>query len=355
MTSIIQGMKKALTRAFVLILAGGMFISACQTGSPPPIADAEPPLTITGTAVTAQTSTAVPAPTAGSQPSSTSAPLEGLASELSESGLDVNPDPPRGSLFNYNTLAYEAPGMDQVEVVNLTYATHDGQPLTLDVYYPPGTTPDQRHPVVVFGMGFRMSQQPLRNEHFYTSWGKLVAAEGMVGIVYDTEQPDQDIQTLVVFLQEHAEALRIDPEQIGFWSSSTNVPTVMSYLMQEGREGFRFSVYYYGLSLTPDHKYFEVLSPNCEARGCLYTELADVSYVDPELPLFVVKAGRDFIPSINEAMDHFIKYVEDAGTNVTTVDYSNGRHGFDTEQKTDESAEVIELTLIFMKHHFGID
>jgi dienelactone hydrolase len=269
--------------------------------------------------------------------------------------IKINDDPPRSALFNMNTLPYELPGMDAVEVVNITYAHHGDEPLTLDVYYSPGAPADARLPVVVFGLGYRMSEQPLRNAHFYTSWGKLVAAAGIIGVTYDTEQPDQDLETLIEFIRDHAEELRVDPNRIGFMSSSANGPTVMSYLMQEGRKDVRFSIYYYTLSLTPDRKFTEQFETNCEQRGCLVADLANVSYVDPDLPLLIVKAGQDFIPHINEGLDYFIEYAQGEGADVTVIEYPNGRHGFDTEQHTDESATIIAQTVKFMQEQFGID
>jgi acetyl esterase/lipase len=270
-------------------------------------------------------------------------------------GLILNEDPPRTSLFNINTLAYELPGMDEVDVFNYTYANLGEQPLTVDIYYPPETPVDARLPVVIFGLGYRMSKERLRNAHFYTSWGRLVAAAGMIGVAYDTEQPDRDLEVLMAFLQDNAGALRMNPSKIGFHSSSANPPTVMSYLMQEGRTGIRFSIYYYGLSLTPDRRYTDELAQDCINRGCLVSELADVTYVDPEVALLVVKAGRDHITSGNEAMDHFIEYVRSAGATVTVLEYEGGRHGFDTQQKTDESAEIIAQTVAFMRKQFGLD
>jgi hypothetical protein len=314
--------------SLIWILAGGL-LAACRP-------DSEPPL-LTPTAES------LPTPAPISAPPASAVPVEGLI---------LNEDPPRTSLFNINTLAYELPGMDTVEVLNYTYAYLEDRPLTMDVYYPPGTAADAELPVVVFGLGYRMSKEPLRNAHFYTSWGKLVAAAGMVGVTYDTEQPDQDLETVLAFIQDNAAALRVDATQIGLMSSSANVPTVMSYLMQERREDIQFGVYYYGLSLTPDHKYTEEFGQVCEPRGCLVKELADVTYVDPELPLFVVKAGKDFIPNINEAMDHFLDYVRAAGAPVTVIDYEEGVHGFDTQQGTDESAEIMAETIAFMKENF---
>ena len=334
--------KARLLQVFSLcVIMAGTLLSACQPGPSLRGDDPKPSSGPAKTAVPAQGSTAIPPSTPTSRP----------ATPMTD-GLIINEDPPRSSMFNINTTVYKLPGMDEVEVVNVTYAFHEENPLAMDVYYPPGTPVQAKLPVVVFGLGYRMSKEPLRNAHFYTSWGKLVAAAGMVGVTYDTEQPDQDLETVLAFIQDNATALRVDATQIGLMSSSANVPTVMSYLMQEKREDIQFGVYYYGLSLTPDHKYTEEFGQVCEPRGCLVKELADVTYVDPELPLFVVKAGKDFIPNINEAMDHFLDYVRAAGAPVTVIDYEEGVHGFDTQQGTDESAEIIAETIAFMKENF---
>jgi hypothetical protein len=324
-----NGLREPLLWSVCLLLTGSL-LAACQ---PAPASVAAP---------TRPALTSVPTETPG--PAVNTVPADALI---------VNENPGRSSLFNINTLAYELPGMDEVEVINYTYAFRENQPLTLDIYYPPGTPADAQLPVVVFGLGYKMSKEPLRNAHFYTSWGRLVAAAGMAGIAYDTEQPDQDLEILMAFIKDNAAALRIDPTRIGFHSTSANPPTVMSYLMQEGRKGIQFSVYYYGHSLTPDRKYIAGFEEQC-AQRCLAADLADVTYVDPELPLFIVEVGKDFVPNSNQAMDHFIDYVRAAGAPVTVVVYEEGEHGFDTQQHTVESAEIIAQTLDFMMESFGM-
>ena len=287
----------------------------------------------------------------------TSAPLEIVeldAHTIPAEDLLLNEDVPRSSMFNIHTISYTLPEIEEVVVKNYTYAFHDGEPLTVDLYYPPDASEETQLPTVIFGLGYRKSSLALRNAHFYTSWGKLVAAAGMVGVVYDTEQPDEDLEILLRVLAEHAPQLGIDIHNVGFMSSSANTPTVMAYLMQEGRTGIRFAVNYYGLSITPDRKYAEPFAGNCAARGCLLDELMDVTYVDPFVPLLIVKAGKDDIPLLNDAMDHFVNFIRGEGGTVTTIEYTNGRHGFDTEQHTEESAAIIRQTLEFMLTNFGL-
>jgi len=321
-----------------------LLLSACQSGTRTEGESAE------------AASATDPQPTPAAETTEPAAKVETIMAD-SENGLLVNEDIERSALFKINTLAYEVPGMEDVEAKNITYAHREDWPLplTMDVYYPPDTPPDAQLPAVVFGLGYKMSKVPLREEHFYTSWGKLVAASGMVAIAYDTEQPDQDLEILMAFIRENAAELRIDPEQIGFHSTSANPPTVMSYLMQEGRSGIQFAIYYYGSSLTPDRKYAERFDEVCEGRGCLYNDLANVTFVDPDVPLFIVKAGKDFVPFANEALDHFVDYVQGEGATVTVIEYEDGEHGFDTQQKTEESAQIIADTVAFMKTNFGLE
>lgn len=337
------------------LMALGFLLAGCQSDSPSSSASPETAATsaveepVRGTMVPlAETEEAVGQRVASEMPE-----IETVMAKA-ENGLPINEEVRRTPLFRINTLAYELPGMDEVEVVNITYAFYGDRPLTMDIYYPPGTAADDQLPAVVFGIGYRMSREPLRNEHFFTSWGRLVAAAGMVGITYDAEQPDQDLEVLMAFIQENAAALRIDPGQIGFHSTSANQPTVMSYLMQEGRTGIQFAVYYYGYTLTPDRKFSKEYGEDCARRGCLLNELADVTHVDPDIPLLMVKAGQDFVPKASESIDYFVDYVRREGGTVTVIEYEEGVHGFDTQQKTAESAEIIAKTVAFMKENFGL-
>lgn len=294
-------------------------------------------------------------PVAEEEPLATPVAEEESVATPGAEGLIINEDVTRLATFRLNMLAYKYDGTEDVEVLNITYGHHNGTPLTLDIFYPEDLGEDARPPVVILGMGYRMSEMALRNAFAYTSWGRLLAASGMAAIAYDTEQPDQDLETLMAFVRDNAAGLGIDPDRIGFLSMSANTATVMSYLMQEGRDPIRFSVYLYGLTLTPDRKYTDLLDEVCAGRGCLVADLADVTYVDPELPLLVVKAGQDAIPNLNEAMDYFVDYAEKAGAPLTLIEYKSGMHGFDTEQQTRQSAATIAQTVEFMKSNFGLE
>lgn len=252
-----------------------------------------------------------------------------------------------------NALALELPGMEQVQVHNVQYSSSNGKPLSMDLYYPIDGRSESGYPVVVFVIGFRTSAIDYRNHSGYQSWGRLVAADGMVGVAYDTERPE-DLGALIAYLKENAEELEIDPERIGLWSCSSHVPTALWYAMQEDEKDVKFLVSYYGFMLSPDNYQREVHNTQCRSWGCYGDELMDVERIRTDLPLFIVRAGRD-VPDLNDIIDHFMGLVSGTDVQATYIDHEDGQHGFDTEMRDERSIEIIEMTLEFMKSVFGIE
>jgi hypothetical protein len=252
-----------------------------------------------------------------------------------------------------NALALAHPGMEQVQVHNVQYSSLNGKLLSMDLYYPIDEGSESSYPVVIFVIGFRTSAVDFRNDSGYQSWGRLVAADGMVGVAYDTERPE-DLGALIAYLKENAEELEIDPERIGLWSCSSHVPTALSYAMQEDEKDIKFLVSYYGFMLSPDNYQRELLNSLCREWGCYGDELKDVERIPTDLPLFIVRAGRDD-PDLNDIIDHFMELVSGTDVQVTYIDHEDGQHGFDTKMKDERSIEIIEQTLEFMKSVFGVE
>jgi hypothetical protein len=252
-----------------------------------------------------------------------------------------------------NALALELPGMEQVQVHNVQYSSFNDKPLSMDLYYPIDGGSESGYPVVVFVIGVRTSAIDFRNHSGYQSWGRLVAADGMVGVAYDTERPE-DLGALIAYLKENAEELEIDPERIGLWSCSSHVPTALWYAMQEDEKDVKFLVSYYGFMLSPDNYQRELYNTLCRSFGCYGDELNDVERIRTDLPLFIVRAGRDD-PDLNDIIDHFMGLVSGTDVQATYIDHEDGQHGFDTKMRDERSIEIIEMTLEFMKSVFGIE
>ncbi len=131
-------------------------------------------------------------------------------------------------------VVYQIPGMDAVRIErDIRY--HDD--LTMDLYRPPDSKPDARLPAVVFVLGYsdlgaeQIFGCKLKEMECYVSWGKLVAASGMIGITYENHDPMRDLDALLAYIRENAATLGIDESRIGVWSCSGNVPRALGLLM----------------------------------------------------------------------------------------------------------------------------
>ena len=86
----------------------------------------------------------------------------------------------------------------------------------------------------------------------YTSWARLAAASGMIGVTYSAQEPATETLAVLRYLRENARSLNLDPERIGIWSCSGNVPNALGVLTSEAPGAIRCAVLCYGLMLDLD-------------------------------------------------------------------------------------------------------
>lgn len=264
------------------------------------------------------------------------------------------PTPASHSDLPIDSLAFSLPGMDEIIVTHLDYPSANGSLLPVDVYNPPDSTGRDPLPVVIFVMGMPdwapHISEPLKEMSQYVSWGRLVAASGLVAITYQTEQHD-DLDAVVGWIQENGHLYRMDPHRIGLWSCADSSPTAMSFAMQEGRGFLKFAVFYYGQMLTPDNKFRDGINDMCSRSGCYAAELKDVAQLHTDLPLLIVRAGRKpMLRYVNDSIDHFLDVGLASDMDITLIEFAEGRHKFEQTMKSHpRSAEIIEQTLEFMR------
>lgn len=253
-----------------------------------------------------------------------------------------------------DTLALSLPGMDEVVVTHPTYPSAAGSPLPLDVYSPPAASGSDSLPVVIFVMGFPDSAPtlggPLKEKTQYISWGRLVAASGLIAITYQTERHD-DLEAVVAWIQENGHLYHMDPQRIGLWSCADSSPTAMSFAMQEDRDYLKFAVVYYGQMLTPDNRFRDGINDMCSRSGCYAAELEDVTQLRRDLPLLIVQGRRrPMLGYVNDSIDHFVDVARASDVNLTLIEFKEGKDSFEELMKTHpRSVEIIEDTLAFMK------
>jgi hypothetical protein len=220
------------------------------------------------------------------------------------------------------------PGMENVTIANIPYKDD----LTADFYYPPDFNFDEKLPIVLFVNGFRPSDfKDLKDTGWYVSWGQLVATSDMLGVNYEVKDPNADIHDVITFIQENSDYLRADTEHICLWSSSGNTPTAVGALINENeaagyKDAISCFVVYYGLTFPISKE------------------------LPPDIPIFIAQAGLDR-SSVNQGLDNLATKVEESGAAVEMVIYEEGEHGFDIWNDTEESREIIEQTLAFMKEN----
>jgi len=243
------------------------------------------------------------------------------------------------------TAVLQLPGMDAVEVEReLRYG--DGG--TFDLYSPPGRKPGTSTPAVVFVFGFPdpLFAQGLRHMGAYSSWGRLLAASGMSAIAYSYRDPVTDTVALLRHLRASAPALGLDPERLGLWAASGNVPTALHLLMTEPPDAFRCAALLYGymLDVPEAAMQFGIAAPSAGRS---------IDGLPAELPLLVVRAGGDETPLLNPSIDHFVAAAIARDLPLTFVNQSRAPHAFDLFDDSEASRDAIRGVLGFLRHHLG--
>ena len=131
------------------------------------------------------------------------------------------------------TIVYAIPEMEAVTVRHdVPYRTTESGTLEFDVYYPPGAAADTPLPAVLFVYGYSDAGVPnvfgrtFRETGHPVSWARLIAASGVVAVLYSNREPIDDVQAILAHLREQGTSLGIDGSRIGFFASSANVPRV---------------------------------------------------------------------------------------------------------------------------------
>jgi hypothetical protein len=256
------------------------------------------------------------------------------------------------------TVVYKVPGMENVIIKkDIEYFTDQETSLTVDIYYPPGFEFDSNLPavLVVFGFSNRVQKKfvdsLLKDTDWYCSWVKLMAASGMIGLMYGTDLPERDLDILLQFIQNRADEFHIDKNRLGIYSCSGNVPTALVACMDEKKKYIRCAAFYYGYMLMTDQENLQEIESFAEKMGFPTPKLNPESKLRNDLPLFIVRVGLENNPYLNNTIDHFISRAANQNLPINFINYPEGRHGFDAYDDNDQSREIIKKTLDFWKFY----
>src|SRR5207244_3832237 len=103
------------------------------------------------------------------------------------------------------------------------YTNANDPNLLMDVYIPQGLANKERRPAVLFIHGGAGSQLKPKDWGIYQSWGRLVAASGMVGITFTHRlgypkpllaEAASDVTAAIDYVRAHADSLNIDRDRL---------------------------------------------------------------------------------------------------------------------------------------------
>ncbi len=243
-----------------------------------------------------------------------------------------NTRPPRSPLDPTNWgVVYDVPETKGVTVKNgVTYFKDASSDLQIDIYSPPKSKTSDKLPAVIFLNA--IGDQPdnkVKSWGIYSSWPRLVAAHGMVGISMDADNTriQDSLKALFSFLERDGAKYGIDPTRLGVYAASANVTQSTIYLMSEGAaKGIQAAALYYGSS------------PSAETR------------IRKDLPVLFILAEGD-MGGFGQQSVTLWQRVTEARAPWTLLFASNMIHAFDAFQDDDDSRRIVMQTLAFWKTH----
>ena len=250
---------------------------------------------------------------------------------------------------------YTIAGMERANVRrDLVYRITADGPLTMDVYSPAEAIAGTPLPAVVLVAGYndagyqKMLGVKFKEMAMSVSWSQLIAASGLIAITYTNRDPAADLDALLDHLRENAAALGLDQRRIGLWACSGNVPLAVSALTGPRRDLVTCAALLYGYMLDLDGA-TGVADAAAMFRFTNPTGGRSLDDLSPLLPLFIVRAGQEQFPHLNDSIDRFVAKAIALNRPVTFVNHASGPHSFDLLDDSETSREIIRQVLGFLQ------
>jgi acetyl esterase/lipase len=256
-------------------------------------------------------------------------------------------------------VVYQISGMDEVHVRNgITYKSVEDGDLKLDVYLPPDLAPVERRPAVLFVHGEPWTTEAVRFDALatgqYTSWGRLAAASGWIGVPFEhrnsracTALPEvaSDLDDLIAFVR--TEIPEADPDRLILWVCSGGGAYGLRAALRHS-PAVRCAVVYYAF-LEPLY-YRALIAP--EVSDETLREYSPITALGQEgvtiPPLLLARAGKDH-HELNETIDRFAAEALRHNVSLDLLNYADGQHSFEILDDTERSRFIIQQTLAFMR------
>jgi tetratricopeptide (TPR) repeat protein len=228
-------------------------------------------------------------------------------------------------------VVLDSPQMKNVSLKkDVTYLKDERGTLSIDIYSPTAAKQGEKRPAVIFlnAIGDQVDSK-VKDWGIYSSWPRLIAANGMVGISMDADgtRIQESLSKLFAFLEAEGAKHGVDPTRLGVYAASANTSQSIPFLMGEtAPKGIKAAALYYGMT------------PGQDVR------------LRKDLPVLFILAEGDMAGLGQQALPLWQRVAE-AKAPWTLMFASGMIHAFDAFQDDDESRRIVMQTISFWKTH----
>lgn len=266
---------------------------------------------------------------------------------------DPTPDP---AAVARRPVVMTLPGMDAVQVTkDLRYSEQPEPHLAMDVYRPAGLGLGERRAAVIFIHGGVPPGAPAKEMGAYTSYGRLVAAQGLIGVTFTHRlgfpqtliaEGGADVASALAYVRGQAVELNIDPERLCLAAFSAGGPMLAPYL-RDAPPWLRGLVGVYPmLDIEASRIHRAAETPAVLAE---WSPLRQLAQSGRKAPVFLARAGADAIPDLLTGLDAFVAEALRIDYPLTLANNPGAPHGFDIDEPTPRTLEILEDLFAFMR------
>jgi acetyl esterase/lipase len=250
---------------------------------------------------------------------------------------------------------------DALVDTNLSYSGSEDANLRMDVYRPSGNPDGATSPIILLVHGGAGADLRPKDWGVFRSWGRLLAASGMVAAVFTHRlapppnsllaEAASDLNDAIYFVRKNALKWNADPDRVCVMVWSAGGP-LMTGLLREKPSWLRCVVGLY--PLLDLQQYAPGAPPEVGAFLRSFSPISCMGEGGALPPVFVARAGRDSIPLLNDALDRFVSAALVANACITLVNHPDGAHGFDNQNDDERTREILRSALEFTRHHLRV-
>lgn len=266
------------------------------------------------------------------------------------------PLPPEVIAAARRPVVMTLPGMDAAQVTkDLRYSDRTEPHLAMDVYRPAGLKAGERRAAVIFIHGGVPAGAPAKEMGVYTSYGRLIAAQGLVGVTFthrlgfpktQIREGGADVASAVAYVRAHAAELNIDPDRLCLAAYSAGGPMLAPYL-RDAPDYVRCLVAFYPImDIEGSDVHRAAETPQTLAE---WSPLRQLDKPGRKPPLFLARAGADEIPQLLGGLDRFIAEAVKRDYPMTLTNNPGAPHSFDITGATPRTLEILDETFAFIR------